>query len=223
MDNEPAPPPLAVARRDAVMAIIRELRPTRVVDLGCGEGALLQALQTEAGIDEIVGVDVAAAALTRAEKRLRIQDLTERQAQRLRLLQSSLLYRDQRLAGFDCAVLMEVIEHIDLDRLPVVERNLFAGLAPASVIITTPNAEFNARYPHLPAGTFRHSDHRFEWDRATFQAWAERVAAAHGYQVTFRPVGELDADLGPSTQLALFTRTDRGTRTDGASRTEVAA
>ena len=35
----------------------------------------------------------------------------------------------------------------------------------------------------LPAGQFRHADHRFEWIREEFQAWAERVGERHGDSV----------------------------------------
>lgn len=197
-------PSLARQRRDTVLEAVRELRPRRVLDLGCGEGALLGPLLAEQGIDQVVGVDVSAAALTRAEKKLHLDTMTERQRDRLTLWQSSLIYRDQRLSGFDVAILMEVIEHIDPDRLEVVEGNVFANIRPASVIITTPNREFNAHYPRLTGGGFRHPDHRFEWDRAEFARWSDSVAQQHGYVVERRPVGERDLDHGPSTQMAVF-------------------
>jgi hypothetical protein len=115
-------------------------------------------------------------------------------------------YQDDRIAGMDAAVLMEVIEHIDLDRLPAAEQSVWGAARPAAVIVTTPNAEYNTRFPNLEAGRMRHADHRFEFTRGEFRAWAEAVAGRYGYSVEFRPVGEVDAELGAPTQLALFTR-----------------
>jgi hypothetical protein len=101
---------------------------------------------------------------------------------------------------------MEVVEHVDPPRLPALERSVFAAARPTSVVVTTPNAEHNVRYPALAAGAFRHRDHRFEWTRAEFTAWAEQVAAAHGYAVRFAPVGDDDPQVGPPTQMAVFRR-----------------
>jgi 3' terminal RNA ribose 2'-O-methyltransferase Hen1 len=130
-----------------------------------------------------------------------------RQRERVRLLQSSLTYRDQRLADLDAIVLMEVIEHVDLPRLPALERTVFGCAAPEHVVVTTPNSEHNVRFEFLPPGALRHRDHRFEWTRGEFAAWAERVAAEHGYDVRFLPVGPEDPEVGPPTQMAVFTRT----------------
>lgn len=209
-EGEPRPEtrPLAVIRRETVLTLLRELRPQRVGDLGCGEGALLAGLLAEPGITEVVGADVSASALAKAERRLHVDGMTERQQTRLTLVQSSLLYRDQRLSELDVAVLMEVIEHVDLDRLPVLERNVFAEMRPAAVIVTTPNAEFNATFPALARGQFRHLDHRFEWTRSEFVGWARRVASEHGYAVTFRQVGDPHPDFGSATQLGLFQRSE---------------
>jgi 3' terminal RNA ribose 2'-O-methyltransferase Hen1 len=127
----------------------------------------------------------------------------------VRLLHSSLVYADERLAGLDAAVLMEVVEHVDPPRLPALERAVLGEARPATVVVTTPNAEHNVRFEGLPAGAFRHRDHRFEWTRAEFRAWAERVAGTWGYTVRYLPVGPDDPEVGPPTQLAVFTRTTR--------------
>ena len=108
------------------------------------------------------------------------------------------------LAGLDAAVLMEVIEHLDPDRIPALERVVFGAAAPGTVVVTTPNAEYNAHFEHLPPGAVRHPDHRFEWTRAQFRAWAARVADAYGYRARFLPVGPEDPRDGPPTQLAVF-------------------
>ncbi|GGN80809.1 3' terminal RNA ribose 2'-O-methyltransferase Hen1 [Actinoplanes lobatus] len=194
--------PLAEQRREAVLAALTEVGASRVLDLGCGGGALLTALVKDRGLTEIVGADVSTRSLEQAARRLRLDRLPERQKDRIRLIQTALTYRDDRLRGFDAAVLMEVIEHIDLPRLPALEAAVFGHARPGAVIVTTPNVEYNVHYEGLSG--MRHSDHRFEWTRAEFAAWAESVAAAHGYTVTIRGVGEADEVTGAPTQLALF-------------------
>jgi 3' terminal RNA ribose 2'-O-methyltransferase Hen1 len=203
---EPAdrPPPLREQRLATVLGVLREASPARVVDLGCGAGTLLSALLAEPWCRELLGVDVSDRALRQAERRL--GRLPEPVRDRLRLIQSSLTYTDERLAGYDAAVLMEVIEHVDLPRLPSVERAVFGSARPAMLVVTTPNADYNSRYEGLPPGALRHADHRFEWSRAEFAEWAGRVAAEHGYRVELRPVGPDDPEVGPPTQLALFAR-----------------
>jgi 3' terminal RNA ribose 2'-O-methyltransferase Hen1 len=200
--DEPAAKPLAVQRREAILEILREINARTVGDFGCGAGVLTKDLLASGGIDQVVATDVSMRALQLAAQRLR---LDSRPQARLKIFQSALTYRDDRLAGLDAAVLMEVIEHVDPPRLTALERSVFGFAAPGAVIVTTPNAEYNVHYD-LPAGTARHKDHRFEWTRAEFAAWAQRTAAGYGYRVTFRPVGPLDAVSGSPTQLALFIR-----------------
>ncbi|WP_448623801.1 3' terminal RNA ribose 2'-O-methyltransferase Hen1 [Geodermatophilus sp. URMC 64] len=201
------PVPLVLQRHGAVLAALRSAGATRVLDLGCGNGALLSALLNDRELTEIVGVDVSARALEEAARRLRLDRLPERQRARITLRQGALTYTDARLRGYDAAVLMEVVEHLDPDRLPALERTVFADAAPGTVIVTTPNVEHNVRYENLAAGTMRHRDHRFEWTRAEFAAWASGVAGRHGYAVRFVPVGADDPEVGPPTQMAVFTRT----------------
>jgi 3' terminal RNA ribose 2'-O-methyltransferase Hen1 len=149
---------------------------------------------------------VSARALQLAARALKLDQMPERKRERLSIFQTSLTYRDTRLAGLDAAVLMEVIEHLDPDRLPALERVVFGAAAPATVVVTTPNAEYNAHFETLPAGALRHRDHRFEWTRAEFNRWAERVGASYGYRASFLPVGPEDPADGPPTQLAVFTK-----------------
>ncbi|WP_250032051.1 3' terminal RNA ribose 2'-O-methyltransferase Hen1 [Paractinoplanes maris] len=194
---------LAEQRREAVLAALTEAGATRVLDLGCGGGALLTALLKDKRYTEVVGTDVSARALEIAARRLRLDRMPERQRDRLKLWQSALTYRDDRLRGYDAAVLMEVIEHVDPPRLPALEASVFGHARPGLVVVTTPNAEYNVNYPGLTG--LRHSDHRFEWSRAEFAAWASHVAGTYGYAVSLRPVGEVDEATGSPTQLALFT------------------
>lgn len=209
-DDEPeadAPPSTLGAQRLAtVLGVLAELGARRVVDLGCGEGALLAPLAADRTFTEIVGTDVSAPALARASRRLKLHEAADRDRERIRLLQSSVTYDDDRIAGFDAAVLMEVVEHLDPERLPAAERTVFGHAQPASVIVTTPNAEYNVRYPTLSAGAFRHPDHRFEWTREEFGTWTRDVATRYGYDVERRGVGPDDPEVGTPTQLAIFRR-----------------
>jgi 3' terminal RNA ribose 2'-O-methyltransferase Hen1 len=195
--------PLAEQRRRAVLAALAETAPARVLDLGCGSGALLADLVRERRHTEIVGVDVSPSVLRMAERRLRLDRLPERQRDRVRLWQSALTYTDDRLVGYDAAVLMEVIEHVDLPRLPAVAASVFGHARPARVIVTTPNVEYNVRFPDMTS-PLRHGDHRFEWTRAEFAAWCTGTAARYGYRVEARGVGEDDPEVGPPTQMAVF-------------------
>ncbi len=197
---------LGEQRLGAVVAALKDGGARRVLDLGCGEGKLLKALLQERDFDEIVGVDVSVRSLKRARERLHFDRLPPMQQSRLKLFQGSLIYRDKRLAGYDAAAVVEVIEHFDPPRLAAFERVLFNFARPRTVILTTPNAEYNANFETLPAGEFRHRDHRFEWSRAEFRAWSDGVAERSGYRVRFLPVGTEDAAVGPPTQMAVFVR-----------------
>ena len=202
--QDAARPSLAVARRAAVLSALHDVGARRVLDLGCGEGALLRELLADRTFAEIVGVDVSMRALRIAQRRLRLDRAPQRVADRITLRQGALTYSDAALRGFDAAVLMEVIEHVDPPRLDALAQAVFGSAAPESVIVTTPNGEYNALFETLPAGSFRHPDHRFEWSRAEFETWAGRVAEKYGYLVRFEPVGPQDPAYGSPTQLAVF-------------------
>ena len=144
--------------------------------------------------------------LERAEQRLRLDQMSDRQRNRIQVLHGALTYRDQRLEGYQAAALVEVIEHIDADRIPAVERTVFEFMQPTTVIVTTPNREYNARFDNMSEGALRHRDHRFEWTRKEFQDWSAHVANHFGYQVAIQPIGEVDESLGAPTQMAVFTK-----------------
>lgn len=196
-------------RLNTVVAALKSANAKRVLDLGCGEGKLLRALFAERAFEEIVGVDVSHRSLQLAQDRLRLERMPDRQRARLKLIHGSLMYRDKRLSGFDAAAVVEVIEHLDEPRLAAFERVLFEFAQPASIVLTTPNVEYNARFETLPAGKFRHKDHRFEWTRAEFQNWAGAMAERFGYAVRFLPVGPEDSTLGAPTQMAVFNKEER--------------
>jgi 3' terminal RNA ribose 2'-O-methyltransferase Hen1 len=194
------------ARLGSVVAALRAAGAHRVLDLGCGEGKLLQLLLKDPQFEEIAGMDISLRSLDTAESRLHLDRLAPTQRERIKLLHGSLMYRDRRLEGFDAAAVVEVIEHLDEPRLAAFERVVFDFAKPVTVVVTTPNSEYNARFKTLPAGTFRHRDHRFEWTRSEFQAWAGGVAERFGYSVRFVPVGPEDQEVGSPTQMAVFSR-----------------
>jgi 3' terminal RNA ribose 2'-O-methyltransferase Hen1 len=193
-------------RMERVTAVLKELGAASVLDLGCGEGRLLRELLKLPGFSRIVGVEVAPRVLAQAGDRLRLDEMSDMKRKRVELLQGSLTYRDDRLQGFDAAAVVEVIEHMDAERLPAFEQALFGHARPNAIVITTPNRDYNALFPALPAGRMRHPDHRFEWSRDEFRHWSQSVALTHGYQVRFEGIGVEDAAYGAPTQMGVFTR-----------------
>ena len=191
-------------RLQTVLAVLKGSGAARVLDLGCNTGNPLRRLLEEKQFTEIVGLDVSHRVLEIAADKLRLDRLPQRQRDRIRLMQGSLTYRDARLKGYDAAALIEVIEHLDPPRLAALERVLFEFARPGTVVVTTPNVEYNVHFEGLAPGKFRHPDHRFEWTRAEFQAWSTRVADRFGYRVRFLAVGDDDPVTGPPTQMAVF-------------------
>jgi 3' terminal RNA ribose 2'-O-methyltransferase Hen1 len=193
-------------RHGVVLAALRASGARSVLDLGCGEGKLLQELLRDRQFERIVGMDVSVQALQRAVRKLGYDRLPPKQRERIELIHGSLIYRDKRLSGFDAAAVVEVIEHLDPPRLMALERVLFEFSRPKTVVLTTPNQEYNVTWETLPAGRFRHPDHRFEWTRQEFHGWGLRIAEQHGYKVRFLPVGPENEKLGSPTQMGVFER-----------------
>lgn len=193
-------------RLGAVVAVLKQAGARRVVDLGCGEGRLLQSLIKDKEFERIIGMDVSWRALEIARRRLDLERLSQKVRERIDLIQGALTYRDERLAGFDAACAIEVIEHLDPPRLPAFERAVLEFARPATLVVTTPNAEYNVRFAGLPTGRMRHRDHRFEWGRSEFRAWGDAAGRRFGYGVRYVPVGLEDPEVGPPTQMAVFSR-----------------
>ena len=193
--------PLHDERLDAVLAAVRSSGARTVLDLGCGEAALTARLAAEALIERIVGIDLSAAALQRAQAA--VDRLAPDRCRKVELLHGSVIDPPPALAGFDAAVLVETIEHLPPDRLSVLERAVFGRLRPGTVVVTTPNADFNPLLG-VPGHRFRHPEHRFEWGRAKFRAWAGGVAGRNGYMVRFADLGGAHPDLGGPSQMAVF-------------------
>jgi 3' terminal RNA ribose 2'-O-methyltransferase Hen1 len=193
-------------RLGTVLSVMRGVGAKRILDLGCGEGKLLRLLLGDSQFEHILGMDVSWRSVEIANDKLKLNQMGEKQRARIELIQGSLMYRDKRLEGYDAAAVVEVIEHLDAPRLAAFERVLFEFAKPGHVIVTTPNMEYNALFPTLPAGKLRHRDHRFEWTRSDFDAWANRIASCYGYAVRIQPVGPVDEALGAPTQMGIFER-----------------
>jgi 3' terminal RNA ribose 2'-O-methyltransferase Hen1 len=205
-DADPVKQSLHSQRLDEVAELILASGASRVLDLGCGEGRLLERLIRHSSIRELVGMDVSLRSLEKVKSRLRFDRLAPTLQNKLNLVHGSLTYRDRELTGFHAAALVEVIEHMDEGRLEAMERTVFRDLRPEMVVVTTPNQEYNVLFEGMAEGAMRHGDHRFEWTRAEFAAWAERVASAHGYVAEIRPIGEEHPEHGAPSQMAVFRR-----------------
>lgn len=190
-------------RLDAVLAAVLGSGAETILDLGCGEGALLTRLAEEAAIRRIVGIDLSQDALKRLQARL--QEAPADVRSKVELIHGSMTEPDEALIGFDAALLVETIEHIDPDRLSILERAVFRDMRPATVVITTPNGDFNALLG-VPAYRFRHPDHRFEWGREKFRSWAEGVARRNAYTVAYQDVAGAHPVHGGASQMALFAK-----------------
>lgn len=200
--------PLQEERMKIVAATLKAYKAKRVIDLGCGEGKLLTTLLDDEYFEEITGCDVSMQALQWASQKLRIDRLPSCKRRRISLMQTALTYRDKRLSGYDAASIVEVIEHLELPRLDSFRRVVFEFARPKLVLITTPNREYNVLFENLPAGKFRHSDHRFEWTREEFENWAHATAEEFGYNVCFEPIGSVHEKYGAPTQMGVFVKHD---------------
>lgn len=192
-------------RLNAALEVLKASEAKTVLDLGCGEGRLLKMLLREGQFTRIVGADVSFQTLQVAARRLYLKEMTPKQKERIELLQSALTYRDRRFVGFDAGALIEVIEHLDLERLPALERAVFEFARPKTVVVTTPNREYNAHY-NMAEDKLRHRDHRFEWTRQEFATWVNGVAEKFGYIARIEGVGEEDPNWGAASQMAVFQR-----------------
>lgn len=197
---------LGEQRMAAVAEALRESGARSVADLGCGEGILLYRLAKEPQIQRLLGMDVSVRALERAWDRLDLDRPHEGRRDRVSLIQGALTYKDTRIEGFDALCLTEVLEHLDRDRLPALERNIFEFAAPPTLIITTPNKEYNKVYEGLGPGLLRHTDHRFEWDRQEFSRWCNDMCRRYGYMVKISGIGEDSKEFGAPTQMGVFTK-----------------
>jgi len=189
-----------------VLDALRVSGAKRIADLGCGEGKLLARLVRQRWAEHIIGLDASVIALKRAAKRLRLNEPGGPPHGRIKLLHGALTYRDQRIAETDAVILIEVIEHLDPNRLPALARVVFGEAKPKFAIVTTPNVEYNALFPNFAPGAYRHPDHRFEWTREQFRTWVKSIEDRYGYRAELRDIGRVDEVHGAPTQMAVFSR-----------------
>ncbi|EGC01267.1 3' terminal RNA ribose 2'-O-methyltransferase Hen1 [Ruminococcus albus] len=198
--------PLNTQRMETVRDAVLASGAASVIDLGCGECRLTSLLLNEQQIRRVAACDVSVSVLEKAAQRLHLDRMQPARRNKLTLMQASLTYRDKRFEGYDCACVVEVIEHIEPMRIPAFERAVFEFAAPRTVILTTPNREYNANYEHMEENALRHGDHRFEWTREEFRAWTEHICEKFGYSCEISGIGTNDEKLGTPTQMAVFTK-----------------
>ena len=197
-------------RYKTVMETLKELGGRRILDLGCGAGMLIELLLRDSQFSKIIGMDASYRSLQRAKARLYMDEMSPKMKARIDFIHGSLLYRDERLKGFDIAVIIEVIEHIDPDRLIDFEKVVFKFARPTYVILTTPNSEYNQVYGINNPSKYRHPDHRFEWSRDQFSSWVERIGSEYDYSATLQSIGDVHSEFGSPTQMAVFKRKSQG-------------
>lgn len=195
-------------RLKAVQTVVRQSGAARVLDLGCGDGDLFVRLVEDPRYKELVGVDICRISLDRLRRRLAMDNCPTR---RIELREASMTAPSADLEGFDCAILVETIEHLDPGQLSKLERALFHRMRPGMAVITTPNADFNPLLG-VPPHRRRHPGHCFEWGREKFRRWCGRAADAAGYAVTIQDIAGHHPDLGGASQMAVFRLDDNGSR-----------
>jgi 3' terminal RNA ribose 2'-O-methyltransferase Hen1 len=194
-------------RLEKAVEVLKKSGAESVLDMGCGEGKLLKLLLKERQFKKITGMDVAFGELQKAKEILHLNDASPALKERLKIFQGSATYKDERLKNYDALALIEVIEHLDEERLPSLEKVVFGFANPETVVISTPNAEYNAIFERpVFTNNFRHEDHRFEWTRAEFETWCSKNSLEYGYDYMIYPVGQEKENVGSPSQLAVFTK-----------------
>lgn len=205
-EEKEAHTPLNTQRMETVKNAVLTSGASSVIDLGCGECRLTSLLLNEPQIKKVTACDVSVSVLEKAAQRLHLDRMQTYRKNKLTLMQASLTYRDKRFEGYDCACVIEVIEHIEPMRIPAFERAVFEFAAPRTVILTTPNSEYNTNYEHMQENALRHGDHRFEWTRDEFREWTEHICEKFGYSCEISGIGDIDEKFGTPTQMEVFTK-----------------
>ena len=188
---------LNTMRYEAIVNQVKQLQHSIVIDMGAGEGKLTEQLAQIKTIDKLYAVDPSNAALMKMTKRFSDAEFSVTPT----IQWGSLYYEEDNFRKADVFILCEVIEHINEDRLPQLMHLITDTYAPKSIIITTPNAEYNRVYE---LQQMRHDDHRFEWTRAQFKAWCSKVSPQ--YELHFEGIGVEHPAYGTPTQMCVMTR-----------------
>lgn len=192
------------AREDALLWLIGEIKPERVLDLGCGQGHLIWRLLAEGTLTRVTGMDVSSKTLQQAGKNIPRWGLTPEQASGVGLVSGNVVFQDERLKAYDTIVMQELMCLLNPYNLQAMTRNVFGFAQPKHVLITLPNADFNSQLSGLAPGEKRYAGHVFEWGADRIQQWADQIAQLHGYALDRIPIGSPHPALGPPSFLLYF-------------------
>jgi len=212
-------------RRNRVIGILKQHNCRNILDLGCGEGSLFQAMKFMPEFKRLVGIDIDMNEIQKSFDRVApmtyhiFSDNPPEEPLEVAIYMGDLtaphpLLLDERS---DAITMVEVIEHLPPDALKRLPQVLFGFYRPKLIIISTPNKEYNKCIKGFDPNTFRHWDHKFEWTRDEFKKWCEtQLKKFDGYEVNYQTVGRLhpmaeeeffDVErYGRCTQIAVFTR-----------------
>ncbi|WP_141431100.1 3' terminal RNA ribose 2'-O-methyltransferase Hen1 [Bacillus sp. 03113] len=191
-------------RYQAVVEKIKSLsQRASIVDFGSGEGKLSVRLSNIPDVKEVLAVEPSETAQLRAIQRFEKASYNQTHVSPTPIL-GSLFYYDERLLNKDVMILCEVIEHIDEYRLPNIMKTIFREYQPKTLIVTTPNREYNEVY--AMDEIVRHSDHRFEWTRQEFKSKCETWIKNVLYSMEFEGIGLEHEEYGHPTQMCTFVR-----------------
>ncbi|KAL4635065.1 small RNA 2'-O-methyltransferase [Arapaima gigas] len=202
-------PPLHKQRHEFVIQFVKEHKPKKVIDLGCGGLKLLRKLKFHREIELLTGVDANGSVITK--KMHSLSPLPSEYLQpgtgplTIELYQGCVTEKEPRTKGYDLATCIELIEHLQPAKVDQFAEVLFGYMGPSAVIISTPNADYN---PLLPGCSgFRNLDHKFEWTQAEFHSWALKISRSYGYRVEFSGVGKPpchEESVGFCSQIGVF-------------------
>jgi len=212
-------------RRNRVIGILKKYNCRHILDLGCGEGRLFQAMKFMPEFKRLIGIDIDIDEISKSFGRVgpityhMFNDDPPEEPLEVTIYCGDLTipYPSLLKERCDAITMVEVIEHLPadvLERLPFV---LFGFYRPEVIVISTPNQEYNQCIKGFDLNTFRHDDHKFEWTRREFQKWCEtQMERFGGYGVTYQTVGRLHSSAeedffditkhGRCTQIAVFKR-----------------
>jgi len=168
-----------------------------VLDLGCGDGQLLELLAEDSRFIRLAGLDIDDEALDTARNHIKPRNGLELQVKRGSLLEAS------SYSGFDAVTMIDVIEHLAASDLKTLEKVVFNNIRPRLFALTTPEIG-NANGSHHHG--YSHHEHEFEWSFAEADKWASGASKRYGYQFDHQLVSTKPL-RGKDIQLIVFWRT----------------